>query len=91
LSDRGHHIRSGFGYRKAVVTSYATFRHIPSMRRKDMMIDAIRQLPDDADFSNAIEEIRIIQRIEDSERAADEGRVRAQEDVRGLIRSWTTG
>ncbi len=56
-----------------------------------MMIDAIRQLPDDADFSNAIEEIRIIQRIEDSERAADEGRVRAQEDVRGLIRSWTTG
>lgn len=56
-----------------------------------MIIDAIRQLPADANFSDAIEEIRIIQRIEEGERAADEGRVRAHEEVRQLIRSWTTG
>lgn len=60
------------------------------MSRKEMIIDAIRQLPDDANFTDAIEEIRIIQRIEDGERAADEGRVRAHEDVREMIRSWAT-
>lgn len=58
------------------------------MSQKESIIDAIRKLPDDADFDDAIEEIRILQRIEEGEKAADEGRVRSHEEVRGLIRSW---
>ena len=58
------------------------------MSQKESIIDAIRKLPDDADFNDAIEEIRILQRIEEGEKAADEGRVRSHEEVRTLIRSW---
>lgn len=58
------------------------------MSQKDSIIEAIRKLPEDADFDLAIEEIQTLKRIEEGERAADEGRVRPHEDVRGLIRSW---
>lgn len=54
-------------------------------------MDAIQRLPDDVDFGAAIEEIRILQKIEAAEKAADEGRVRNHEEVRELIRSWTSG
>jgi predicted transcriptional regulator len=58
------------------------------MSQKESIIDAIRKLPEDAGFNEAIDEIRILQRIEEGEKAADEGRVRFHEEVRGLIRSW---
>ena len=61
------------------------------MSRKESILDAIHQLPDDVDFGAAIEEIRILQRIEAGEKAADEGKVRSHEEVRELIRSWTSG
>jgi predicted transcriptional regulator len=60
------------------------------MSKKEMILDAIRQLPEDAEFGDAIEEILIIQRIEEGERAADKGQVRPHEEVRELIRSWTS-
>jgi predicted transcriptional regulator len=59
------------------------------MTKKESILEAIRQLPEDADFTDAIEEMRIAQRIEEGERAADEGRVKAHEEVRDLIRSWS--
>jgi predicted transcriptional regulator len=58
------------------------------MSKKELIVDAIRRLPEGADFSDAIEEIRIIERIEEGEEAADEGRVRRHEEVRRLVRSW---
>jgi len=58
------------------------------MSQKESIIDAIRKLPEDAGFNEAIDEIRILQRIEEGEKAADEGRVRSHEEVRGLIQSW---
>jgi predicted transcriptional regulator len=58
------------------------------MSQKESVIEAIRRLPDDIRFDDAIEEIRVLQRIEEGEKAADEGRVRPHEDVRALIRSW---
>ena len=61
------------------------------MSRKESILDAIQRLPDDVDFDSAIEEIRILQRIETGEKAADEGRVRNHEEVRELIRSWASG
>lgn len=65
------------------------FRQCFCMSKKELILDAIRQLPEDADYATAIEEIRIAQRIEEGERAADEGRVRRQEELRKLIRSWS--
>ena len=56
--------------------------------QKDSVLEAIRRLPEDIGFDDAIQEIRTLQRIEEGERAADEGRVRPHEDVRALIRSW---
>jgi predicted transcriptional regulator len=61
------------------------------MSKKDMILDAIRRLPEDADYTDTVQEIRILQRIEEGERAADEGQVWEHEDVRELIRSWTSG
>ena len=61
------------------------------MSRKESILDAIQRLPEDVDFAAAIEEIRILQRIEAAEKAADEGRVRNHEEARELIRSWTSG
>ena len=58
------------------------------MSKKESILNALSQLPENADFSDAIEEIRIVQGIEEGERAADEGQVRRHEEVRELIRSW---
>lgn len=58
------------------------------MSKKEQIVNTIRGLPEDADFSDAIEEIRNIQRIEEGVKAANEGRVRRHEDVRQLVRSW---
>lgn len=60
------------------------------MSKKEAILEVIRQLPEDTDYAAAIEEIRIAQRIEEGERAADQGRVRRHEDLRELIRSWTS-
>jgi predicted transcriptional regulator len=61
------------------------------MSRKESILDVIHRLPEDVAFDEAVEEIRILQRIEEGERASDEGRVRPHEQVRELIRSWISG
>jgi predicted transcriptional regulator len=58
------------------------------MSQKESALEAIRRLLDESKFDDAIEEIRILKRIEEGERAADEGRVRPHSDVRALVRSW---
>jgi hypothetical protein len=66
------------------------FWHCSTMSRKESILEAIQRLPEDVDFAAAIEEIRILQRIEAAEKAADESRVRNHGEVRELIRSWTS-
>jgi predicted transcriptional regulator len=58
------------------------------MSTKESILDAIERLPDDVDFNAAIEEIRILQRIEEGEKAADQGRVHGHSEVRQRVRSW---
>lgn len=58
------------------------------MSQKDSILEAIRRLPDDAGFEEAIQEIRILRGIQEGEKAADEGRVTPHQDVRALIRTW---
>jgi hypothetical protein len=61
--------------------------YLDMMSHKESVLDAIRRLPEDIRFKDAIEEIRILQRIELGEKGADEGRVIPHEDVRAMIRS----
>jgi hypothetical protein len=79
-----------FAVHKWRVASALIFCHFSGMSKKETIMEVIRQLPDSADFADAIREIRIVQRTEEGERAADEGRVRRHEDVRELIRLWTS-
>jgi anti-sigma-K factor RskA len=58
------------------------------MSQKDSVFEVVRRLPEDMRFKDAIEEIRILERLEVGERAADESRMRSHEDVRSLIRKW---
>ena len=61
------------------------------MSKNESILDAIRWLPDDVAYDDVIQEIRILQRIEEGEKAADEGRTRRHEEVRELIRTWASG
>lgn len=61
------------------------------MSTKESILDAIRRLPDDVAFDDVVEEIRILQRIQEGEQAADEGKTRRHEEVRELVRSWALG
>lgn len=61
------------------------------MSTKESILEVIQRLPEDVAFDDVIQEIRILQRIEEGERAAEEGRVRRHNEVRELIRSWASG
>lgn len=58
------------------------------MSQKDSVLEAIRRLPDDIDFEDAIEEIRILKQLDEAELDIQQGRVTPHADVRKLIRTW---
>lgn len=58
------------------------------MSKKEAILDAVGRLPSDASFDDAIEEIRILRAVELGEKAADQGRVVAHEDIPALLRTW---
>ena len=60
------------------------------MTQKQSILEAIEQLPDGAEYDDAIRAIQTLQRIELGETAADQGKVRAHNEVRALIRTWIT-
>lgn len=64
---------------------------LDAMSKKESILEAIQRLPSDADYRDAIEEIRVMERIDAGEQAADEGRTLPHEDVKALIRSWISG
>lgn len=58
------------------------------MTRKESVLDAIQRLPETMTYDDAIAAIKVLNRIERGERAANEGRVRPHEGIRVLIRTW---
>lgn len=56
---------------------------------KEMLIEFIRDLPDNITIADAIEELQILAAIHEGQQAAKEGRVTPHEEVRRRFESWT--
>ncbi|MSR64356.1 MAG: hypothetical protein EXS18_01070 [Verrucomicrobiae bacterium] len=60
------------------------------MSNKEVVIEAVRKLPEDATLQQISEEIAILAAIRKGEEAADEGRVIPHEEVKKKLASWTS-
>ena len=60
------------------------------MSNKEVVIEAVRKLPEDATLQQISEEIAIFAAIRKGEEAADEGRVIPHEEVKKKLASWTS-
>ena len=58
------------------------------MSTKQLVINAIAQLPEDADFVDISEQVAFLAAIEEGERAYREGRVISNEEMKRQIESW---
>jgi predicted transcriptional regulator len=58
------------------------------MSNKEMVIDAVRELPDEATLEDILEQIKILSALQRSAEAADAGQVIPHEDVKKKVASW---
>jgi hypothetical protein len=59
------------------------------MSPKEAALSAIHRLPDDVDYQDIADEIACLMALREGEKAADEGKVRSSESVKGLLAAWT--
>lgn len=60
------------------------------MSDKQIVIDAIRRLPDDASFADISATLELIAKIREGHADADAGRVVPHEQVKREFRTWIT-
>lgn len=60
------------------------------MSDKQAVLEAVRQMPDDATLLQISAELATLEAIRRGLRAADEGRVKSHEDLKRLVVEWTT-
>ena len=60
------------------------------MSNKEIVIDAVRRLPDDASLEEITHEIEILAGIRRGQADVAAGRVVPHDRVRELVRQWTT-
>ena len=60
------------------------------MSNKEIVIEAIRQLPELVSFEEIAEEIAILAAIQKGERDADAGRTVSHDDVKKRLILWTS-
>ena len=58
------------------------------MSNKEMVIDAVRQLPEEATLEDILEQIKILAALQRSAEAADAGHVISHEEVKKKVASW---
>ena len=58
------------------------------MSNKEIVIEAIRQLPELASLEEIAEEVAVLAAIQKGERDADAGRTVSHEDVKKRLSSW---
>lgn len=61
-----------------------------SMTTKELVLETVRELPDDASWSEIEDRIRFLAAIETSRQEVRDGKLLPHEEVRDLLRSWTT-
>ncbi len=57
------------------------------MSDKEIVMDAVRKLPDDASLQSIAEEIELLAAIREGEEASDRGQVTSHEEVKQQFRS----
>lgn len=60
------------------------------MSDKDIVIEAVRKLPESATLNEISEEIAILAAITRGEKAADEGRIVTHEEVKKRFAAWSS-
>jgi predicted transcriptional regulator len=60
------------------------------MSIKEAVLEAVRQLPDDAGFEDVLDQIETLAAIRRGEEDADAGRVVPHDEVKRRIASWIT-
>ncbi len=60
------------------------------MSNKEMVIDAVRELPEEATIQDILEQIQILAALQQSAQAADAGQVIPHEEVKKRIASWNS-
>ncbi len=60
------------------------------MSNKEMVIDAVRELPEEATLEDILEQIKILAAIQQSAQAADAGQVIPHEEVKKRVASWNS-
>jgi predicted transcriptional regulator len=60
------------------------------MSNKELVLDALKQMSEDASLEQISEEIAILAAIKRGEEAADEGRVVSHEETKRRIAEWTS-
>jgi predicted transcriptional regulator len=60
------------------------------MSNKEAVIEALRELPDEASFEEIMEHIATLAAIRRGEQDADSGRVISHDEVKKRIASWIT-
>ncbi|MGI8977752.1 MAG: hypothetical protein ACR2FY_00860 [Pirellulaceae bacterium] len=60
------------------------------MSNKELVLEAVNELADDASFDEFAERIQILEAIRRGERAADNGQFVTHEEVKARVATWTT-
>jgi predicted transcriptional regulator len=60
------------------------------MTAKELVIHALKKLPEETSIEEILEEIEILAAIQQGEDAADAGRVIPHEEVKNIVASWTS-
>ncbi len=60
------------------------------MSNKELVVQAVQDMPDEATFAEILEQIAILAAIREGEEDADAGRVMSHEEIKKRISQWTT-
>jgi predicted transcriptional regulator len=60
------------------------------MSNKEVVIDAVRELPERATLEDILEQIKILAALQRSAEAADAGQVIPHEEVKKKVASWNS-
>jgi predicted transcriptional regulator len=57
---------------------------------KELVLETVRNMPEDATLTEISEEIAILAALREAETAVAEGRVVSHEEVKAMLESWLT-
>ena len=60
------------------------------MSAKELVLESVRNMPDDKTMDEIVEELAILAGIQRGEQAANEGRVISHDEMKKRVASWNT-